>query len=101
MIGDKSVGKTSIVQRYTDKKFSHQTESTIGTTFCSKILQVQASLDKPSVNVKLQLWDTAGEEKFRAVTPMYYRGASAVVLVYDSTDEITFQALERWLKEIE
>jgi GTPase SAR1 family protein len=48
----------------------------------------------------LQFWDTAGEEKFRAVTPMYYRNASAVVIVYDITDEETFNSVPRWLKEV-
>ena len=53
------------------------------------------------VRIKLQIWDTAGEEKFRSVTPMYYKNASAVILMYDSTKHATFKSLERWLDDIE
>ncbi len=49
----------------------------------------------------MQIWDTAGEEKFRSVTPMYYKNASAVILMYDSTKHATFKSLERWLDDIE
>ena len=61
------------------------TESTIGTQFFSKILEVLAPDDTPN-EVKLQIWDTAGEEKFRSVTPIYYKSTSAVAIVYDITD---------------
>jgi len=49
----------------------------------------------------LQIWDTAGEEKFRSMTPMYYKNASAVILMYDSTKLQTFKSLERWIHDIE
>ena len=51
--------------------------------------------------MKLQIWDTAGEERFRSVTPMYYKNASAIVLVYDCTDEESFNSLPVWVKEID
>lgn len=53
------------------------------------------------MRVKLQIWDTAGEERFRSVTHMYYKNASAIVLVYDCTSEASFHALDSWLQEIE
>ena len=49
----------------------------------------------------MQIWDTAGEEKFRSLTPMYYKNSSAVILVYDSTSLETFEAIHKWVKEIE
>lgn len=51
--------------------------------------------------MKLQIWDTAGEEKFRSLTPMYYKNAEAIILVYDSTNYQTFNNLEKWTKEVE
>jgi GTPase SAR1 family protein len=51
--------------------------------------------------VKLQIWDTAGEEKFRSITPMYYKNAGAVALIYDSTSEESFISIGRWVSEIE
>ena len=90
MIGDKSVGKTSIVKRYIDNFFTVMTESTIGTQFCQKTVSVKHPLTTEPTDVRLQIWDTAGEEKFRSVTPMYYKNASAVMIVYDITDEESF-----------
>jgi small GTP-binding protein len=100
MIGDKSVGKTSIVKRYTENTFSTGTESTIGAQFTSKVIEIAPSGVVP-VEVKLQIWDTAGEEKFRSITPMYYKNAASVILIYDITSEDTFTSISRWVSEIE
>ena len=101
IIGDKSVGKTSIVKRYVEKSFSLVTEGTIGAQFFSQIVNVtpEGAIDK--VPIKLQIWDTAGEEKFRSLTPMYYKNAAAVALVYDSTNEESFDSVSKWVKEID
>ena len=53
------------------------------------------------VRVKLQIWDTAGEERFKSVAPMYYKNASAIILVYDSTSRASFEALESWVEKID
>ena len=53
------------------------------------------------VRIKLQIWDTAGEEKFRSVTPMYYKNAAAVILVYDFTKYQTFKSLKKWIDDVE
>lgn len=88
LVGDKSVGKTCLVKRYTDNQFSLETQSTIGAQFCSKLIEIMPlpSIEE-KVKVKLQIWDTAGEEKFRSITPMYYKNAAAVILIYDITSE--------------
>ena len=101
IIGDKSVGKTSIVRRFVEKSFSHVTEGTIGAQFFSQHITVRSDAALVPQNVKLQIWDTAGEEKFRSLTPMYYKNAAAVALVYDSTNEETFLSIEKWVREIE
>ena len=78
-IGDSSVGKTCLLMRFSENRFSSDHMPTIGIDFKIKMLQVQ---DK---RVKLQLWDTAGQERFQTITANYYRGAEGVILVYDAS----------------
>ncbi|KAJ2500277.1 hypothetical protein GGH96_002873 [Coemansia sp. RSA 1972] len=87
-----AVGKTSLVTRYVHQTFSDCTPSTIGASF------VTAKIDVDDWECRLQLWDSAGQERFRAMTQMYYRGANAVVLVYDITNEDSFKDVETWLR---
>jgi small GTP-binding protein len=87
------VGKTSVLLRYIDDNFDPESRSTIGVDF--KV----ASLDVAGKHVKLQLWDTAGQETFRTIVSSYYRGAHGVIFVYDVTAEQTFLSVERWLSE--
>ena len=100
LIGDKSVGKTSIAKRYIENTFNDHTEATIGAAFFSKMVSVSLE-DEPSVLVKLQIWDTAGEEKFRSLTPMYYKDAAGIIMIYDITNKDTFESLTKWAKEID
>jgi small GTP-binding protein len=93
LIGDSSVGKTSVLLRYIDGNFDPESRSTIGVDF--KV----ASLDVAGKHVKLQLWDTAGQETFRTIVSSYYRGSHGVIFVYDVTAEQTFLSVERWLNE--
>ncbi|KAJ2349465.1 hypothetical protein GGF43_004409, partial [Coemansia sp. RSA 2618] len=85
-----TVGKTSLVTRYIHQTFSDRTPSTIGASF------VTAKIDVEDCECRLQLWDSAGQERFRAMTQMYYRGANAVVLVYDITNEDSFKDVDTW-----
>lgn len=91
------MGKTSLVQRYVRGTFTPSTTaSTVGASFLTKrILDVDSG-----VTVRLQLWDTAGQERFRSISKLYYRGASAVLLVYSIVDEQSFEEMGRWMKEI-
>jgi small GTP-binding protein len=92
LIGSSSVGKSSILQRYIQKVFNESYSCTIGVDFFMK------SLDIGDKSIKLQLWDTAGTEKFRSITTGYYRGANAAFVVFDLTSKPTFDCLDEWIQ---
>ncbi|GJN11673.1 hypothetical protein PR202_ga29880 [Eleusine coracana subsp. coracana] len=94
-IGDVGVGKPCLLLQFTDKKFQPEHYLTIGVEFGTRIINID---NKPT---KLQIWDTAGQESFRSITIMYYRGAAAAILVYDITRRETFDHVTRWLKDAE
>ncbi|KAL5487647.1 hypothetical protein ACEPAI_5755 [Sanghuangporus weigelae] len=95
VMGNTGVGKTSLLQRYTQNKFDpRNTTSTTGAFFVTKKVYVNG------LKVRLQLWDTAGQERFRSMAPMYYRGANAALLLYDITNLATFEAVRGWLEEL-
>jgi len=94
LIGDSGVGKSNLLSRFTRNEFSQQSKSTIGVEFATRSIQVEDKV------VKAQIWDTAGQERYRAITSAYYRGAVGALLVYDVTRHVTFENVERWLKEL-
>lgn len=94
LIGDTQVGKTSIVTRLVKGRFDENNVATIGAALQNYYVQ------RESGNVGLQIWDTAGQEKFRSLAPMYYRTANVAILVYDITKPETFHSLEAWEKEV-
>ncbi|KAH9955551.1 P-loop containing nucleoside triphosphate hydrolase protein [Russula dissimulans] len=95
VMGNSGVGKTSLLQRYTQNKFDPKNAtSTTGAFFVAKKVTLNG------VKVRLQLWDTAGQERFRSMAPMYYRGANAALLLYDITNHVSFQDVRGWLKEL-
>ncbi|KAI9363170.1 ras-like GTP-binding protein RYL2 [Pilaira anomala] len=94
ILGSTGVGKTSVAVRYVQNTFSPNGTSTIGASFMTKKLSVN------DCSVRLQIWDTAGQERFRAMAPMYYRGASAAILVYDITSEESFTEMVSWMEEL-
>lgn len=79
--------------QFTDKRFQPVHDLTIGVEFGARMIKID---DKP---IKLQIWDTAGQESFRSITRSYYRGAAGALLVYDITRRETFNHLSRWLEE--
>ena len=93
LTGDRGVGKSAILSRYTNGTFV-PTISTIGIEFAIKTVRV---LDR---TCKLQIWDTAGQERFRAIAIAHYRGARGIVLVYDVGDIHSFENLKYWLEQI-
>ena len=94
--GEGKVGKTSLILQYTEHKFNEEYMQTIGSNFA--IAEVMLPDDKP---VKLQLWDLAGQAQFSFVRPPFYKGASAVIFVYDITKRQTFEALYEWKADVE
>ena len=88
------VGKSCLLLQFTDKRFQPVHDLTIGVEFGARMVNLEG--DKL---VKLQIWDTAGQESFRSITRSYYRGAAGALLVYDITRRDTFQHLSRWLEE--
>jgi len=95
IIGDSSVGKSSLLYRYIDQDWNPHYVATIGVDF--KVM----SFERNQKVVKLQLWDTAGQERFRTITHTYYRGAHGVMLVFDVTSHESFQHLSDWLGDVQ
>lgn len=94
LLGDTGVGKSSLVLRFVTNNFKPYSESTIGASFMSKMIMVAG---KP---IKFQIWDTAGQEKYHSLAPMYYRGAAAAIIVYDITRASSFNTLKNWVEEL-
>ncbi|CAG9330568.1 unnamed protein product [Blepharisma stoltei] len=93
IIGDSGVGKSCFMLQFTDRRFKNDHDLTIGVEFGSRTIKIN---DKA---IKLQMWDTAGQENFRSITRSYYRGAVAALLLYDVTNRDSFTNIERWLAE--
>jgi len=94
-VGQHGVGKSSLLSRYVDDTFAISYLSTIGVDFKVKTITIHDKI------VKLQIWDTTGPERFRTITSAYYRGAHGILLVYESTEQSSFDHVDQWRKEIE
>ncbi|XP_036593978.1 LOW QUALITY PROTEIN: ras-related protein Rab-43 [Trichosurus vulpecula] len=94
LVGDASVGKTCVVQRFKTGSFSERQGSTIGVDFTMKTLEIQGK------RVKLQIWDTAGQERFRTITQSYYRSANGAILAYDITKRSSFLSVPHWIEDV-
>jgi len=93
VIGPTAVGKSSLLLQFTESYFHAEHETTVGVEFGTYLCEFDGQ------PVKLQIWDTAGQESFRAITRAYYRGAHGVLLVYDVTRRDSFDFLESWIEE--
>jgi small GTP-binding protein len=100
LVGDASVGKTSLCQDLCEQRFSSTYEQTIGIDFYSKVLKLQPNDTGDVCFVKLQLWDTAGMERFKPITQSYYRGVTIAFVVYDATRRETFAHVNDWLNDV-
>ncbi|MHA1576140.1 MAG: Rab family GTPase [Candidatus Thorarchaeota archaeon] len=101
VLGEGAVGKTAIVTRFSHGFFRTDYKTTIGSQFAVKNLDIADTDGSGNTTVKLQIWDVAGQSRFQILRPMYYRGSSGGVLVFDVTRRRTFIVLEEWLKELE
>jgi small GTP-binding protein len=97
VIGNSGVGKSCIVNRFISDEYTEELESTIGVEFGAKVVQLEG--EGRNHTVKLQIWDTAGQETFQSITRSYYRSAAGALLVYDITNKETLTSCENWLNE--
>ncbi|OJJ46330.1 hypothetical protein ASPZODRAFT_151893 [Penicilliopsis zonata CBS 506.65] len=95
LIGDSGVGKSCCLLRFSEDSFTPSFITTIGIDFKIRTIELDGK------RVKLQIWDTAGQERFRTITTAYYRGAMGILLVYDVTDERSFQNIRTWFSNVE
>ena len=93
-LGESSVGKSSIINRYVENNFDYNFVSTLGVDFRKKIININGE------NIRLKIWDTAGQEKFRSIQKQYYRNSDGILLVFDVTKFETFNVLEEWINSI-
>lgn len=98
VVGDGGVGKTSMVLRYTEDAFKENYLMTIGSNFSTKSVDIK---EHPEINVKLQIWDLAGQKHFSFVRPPFYRGATGIIYVFDLTRRSSFANLPSWKEEVE
>jgi small GTP-binding protein len=94
LAGESGVGKTNLLLRFARGRFNDDSKATIGVEFATKTVDIDGEA------VKANIWDTAGQELFRAITAKYYRGANGAMLVYDITSSTSFANVGRWLHEL-
>jgi len=93
LVGDAMVGKSSLIIRYADNTFVDEEVGSIGADFKVSFVNVEKK------RIKIQIWDTAGQEKFRVMTSSYFGGANAVIVVFDVSKEKSFQSVPKWISE--
>lgn len=94
LIGETNVGKTNILTRYCNEEFKLDNPATVGIEFAFKIVTL---LEK---TIKLQIWDTAGQEKFRSITNSFYLNSSAALVVFDLSKHSSFEKINHWIAEL-
>lgn len=96
VVGEKNVGKTTLIRRFVDGKFMDVTMATIGVDFSLKTVQLSKDPDVEN-EIILQIWDIAGENRFRAILPSYVVGTEGVILAFDATADESLQKLKEWI----
>lgn len=95
VVGASGVGKTSISQRFVNNEYNSRSPATLGATFIEKTYEYP-----PGYSYKLQIWDTAGQEKYRAIAKIYYKDARVAIMVYDVTDKLSFEHMQTWADDV-
>ena len=96
LLGDSNVGKTSLVLRFVKNQFNADPVSTVGAAF----LQSPVTDDSLDEKIQFGIWDTAGSERYKALAPMYYRGAEVAIVVYDITSFKSFEGAKNWVRDL-
>ena len=95
IIGDAAVGKSNILTRYIKNEFCQNTKSTVGVELGIKFIKIKG------ISTKIQIWDTAGQERYRAITSSYYKGSHGCFIVYDITNQSSFDNVEKWYEHVQ
>ena len=94
LIGDSGVGKTNIMSKFLKNQFMENSKATVGVEFGSKLFIHE------NHKIKAQIWDTAGQEKYKAITGAYYKGSKGALVIYDITRKETFDNIEKWVNDL-
>ena len=94
LIGDSCVGKSNILSKYLKNEFDPNSRATVGVEFGTKNILIN------NKKIKIQIWDTAGEERYRSITSAYYKGAKGAFIVYDITRKTTFDNIDKWISDL-
>ena len=94
IIGDSGVGKTNIMSKFLKNKFMEESKATVGVEFGSKLFDLNGH------KIKAQIWDTAGQEKYKSITGAYFKGSKGALVVYDITQKSTYEYLEKWVNDL-
>ena len=94
LLGNSGVGKTCIINRYINDQFNPDSETTLGSSFSTKIIK------KGNIEYRLNIWDTTGQEKYHSITKLFIKGSSAVILVYSIDSLSSFEGLNSWYESI-
>jgi len=98
LLGDSGVGKTCIISRYISGAFDQNSPSTNGASYASKIL----TFEKLNKTISLDIWDTAGQEKYKSLTKFFYKDAAVAILVYDTTQKESFESMKSyWYQQLQ
>ena len=95
ILGDSGVGKTSILIKYINNKFDESHIATIGVDYMDKTIKYK------NINIKLQIWDTSGQEKFRSIARNFYRNSDAIFIVFDLNNKDTYNNIKQWINDVE
>jgi Ras-related protein Rab-22 len=95
LLGDSGVGKSSLVLRFVTDTFKPYSDSTIGASYMTKLINFENKA------YKYMIWDTAGQEKYHSLASMYYRNTQVAIIVYDITQKQTFLTVKKWIKELQ
>ena len=93
LVGDSGVGKTSLIGRFVLDRFDPHSPPSLNVGFRSKTVH----LEEENVSIKLQIWDTAGQEKYKSLTRSYYQDAKAAIVVFDITNSTSFEEAKKWI----